>query len=236
MNYIRWAWPLAAALFFLACTEETSSHHAHLKLGQKQLEDGDVDQAIASIRLALHQDSLYADAWAQLARAQALNGNWAARDKYLRRAMNITYERGLKALESGDEEAAINSFGHTLKISPSHPLALNQLGDIYLGRKQWDKALHYYERSALANPNFPVTFLKLGELHAFKDSTEKAIQAFERVIELDINAVEAYLSLGKLYLEEKDWAAAAERFRTALLIQPASFEARTGLAQASGNL
>ncbi len=236
MKNMRWAGPLVTALFFLACTEETSSHNAHLKLGQKQLKDGDLDQAIASIRLALHQDSLNADAWALLARAQALNGNLAARDKYLRRAMNITYERGLKALESGDEEAAINSFGHTLKISPSHPLALNQLGDVYLGREQWDKAIHYYERSALANPNFPVTFSKLGELYAFQDSTEKAIQAFERVVELDINAVEAYLSLGKLYMEEKDWAAAAERFRTALLIQPASFEARTGLAQASGNM
>ena len=221
---------------FLACTEQTSSHQAHLKQGRKQLNDGEVDKAIASIRLALHKDSLNADAWAQLARAQALIGNRAAHHKYLNRAMNIPYERGLKALESGDEESAISSFEHTLNISPSHPLALNQLGDICRGRKQVDKALQFYERSALANPNFPVTFLKLGELHASKGSTGKAIRAFEHAIELDINAVDAYLSLGKLYLEEKKWAAAAARFRTALLIQPTSGDARTGLDEAMRNL
>lgn len=229
-------WPILAILFFQACTEAPPRQLDHLKKGKKLLEGGNIGQAIASIRLALHQDSLYADAWAQLAHAHALNGNGAAFDNYLRRAMNITYERGLNALETGHEEEAITAFGNTLKIFPSHPLALNQLGDIYLGRKQEEKALYYYEHSALANPNFSTTYFKLGDLYASQDSTEKALKSFERVIELNINSVEAYLRLGQLLLKAQKWADAAARFKTALLIRPTSDEARTGLEKASRNL
>ena len=183
-----------------------------------------------------YPDSLRAEILARLSKAYSLQKNYANADRYLRLAMNIPFEKGLHHLESGDEEAAIRAFEHTLEIHPQHPLALNRLGDLVLSRKQEDKALEYYEQSAQANPTFSETFIKLGQLYAGQNAREKAKQAFEHAIQMNINAVDAYLGLGQLLLQEEEWAAAAAQFDKVLLIKPKHTVALKALKQARRHL
>jgi len=227
---------LLVLLGFLACSKSPSTLEEYIEQGDRQFAAGDLAQAIASYRMAFHRDTLNPVVLARLAKAYKKRGNPAAADRYLRWAMNITYEKGVSALQAGNDTAAVAAFERTLEIHPPHPLALNHLGDIYLARGQEDKALRHYEKSAEANPHFAETFLKLGQLRLARGEREEARQAFERAIQANLNATKAYLGLGEIYLQEKKWADAAEQFRKALLIRPHSSAALSGLEKAQRHL
>ena len=204
--------------------------------GDELLVQGRVADAIASFRMAMHQDTLNPKVYARLSRAYSAQNKKVAADRYLRRAMNITYVEGIRALEAGDDSTAIISFENTLDIFPRHALALNKLGDILHARGQDQEALLYFEKAAEANPGFAATFVKLGQAYADLYQTKKAKEAFGKAIELNINALKAYMGLGQLYLDERAWAIAIEQFDKALLINPYSPAAHVGLAKAQSNL
>jgi tetratricopeptide (TPR) repeat protein len=204
--------------------------------GDELLAQGKVTEAVAAYRQALHQDTLNPVILARLSRAYQASGNNEASERYLRRAMNLTFEEGRQALARRDTVAATQAFERTLEIFPTHPLALNQLGDFAQARGQREEAASWYERSAKANPEFAETFIKLGSVCLALGRTERARQAFARAVEININATQAYLGLGQILLGEQRWAAAAEEYSKALMVQPHSAEAQSGLAQARRHL
>ncbi len=232
--FIKSCLPFLYCVFF-ACSEAPSTLEDHLAQGDAFLTEGRTSDAIASYRMAMHQDSLNPKVYASLARAYGNQNNQPAADRYLRRAMNITFNAGLQALESGEDSTALAAFTKTIDIFPRHPLALTKIAEIYQARQQSDKAVHYLEKAAEANPNFAATFVKLGQLYANKNRSEEAKSAFGKAIQLNINASGAYLGLGQLYLDEQVWIRAAENFDKALLIDPKSPTALAGLAKAQSN-
>lgn len=233
-----WVWPLAvvAALGMQACSNSTSSRRDQMAQGDEYLAQGKVNEAVAAYRQALHQDTLNPVVLARLSRAYQAQGNGEAAERYLRRAMNLTFEEGLRALARRDTIAAATAFERTLEIHPTHPLALNQLGDLALAQGQREEAASWYERSTKANPDFAETFVKLGNVSLALGRTERARQAFARAVEVNINAAPAYLGLGRILLGEQRWAAAAEEYSKALMVQPHSAEGQAGLAQARSHL
>jgi tetratricopeptide (TPR) repeat protein len=204
----------------------------YLAQGDQLLAQGQPAKAVASYRLALHQDTLNPVVLARLAKAYQAQRKPVAADSYLRRAMDITYEKGLSALRAGDDSAAVAAFEQTLGLFPRHALALSRLGDIYRAREEEEKALYHYEKAAEANPGFAQTFVVLGQLYAARGALDQAQRAFQRAIELNINALQAYLGLGQLHLDAGRWTEAAELFDKALLIDPYSSLAQTGLDKA----
>ena len=197
--------------------------------GDQLLAKGDTAKAISSFRLALALDSLNPDIIARLGRVYAGQGKTGPADTYLRRAADITYQSGLKALSQGDQAGASAAFEHTLQIIPPHPLALIRLGELCLAKGQEDKAQEYFEQATLANPDYPESFIKLGRLYLKRQRLQEAQAAFEHAVELDINAKEAYLGMGELAIIQKDWQAAAEQYHKVLLIDPRSTDASEAL-------
>ena len=168
------------AIFMVACSETPTTTSEHLAQGDKLLARGDIGDAIASYRMAMHLDTLNPQVYARLAQAYKAQNKEVAADRYLRRAMNIPYEKGIRALEAGDDSTAASSFEATLDIFPRHPLALTRLAEIYQARNQFDKALVHLEKAVEANPQYPATHVKLGQLYALQNAPEKAKDAFKR--------------------------------------------------------
>ncbi len=218
------------------CTDTPSTIEEHLAQGDELLAGGEITEAVASYRMAMHIDTLNPHVYASLSRAYKAQGKQVIADRYLHRAMNIPYDLGIRSLEAGDDSTAIFSFEQTLDIFPAHPLALGKLADIYQAHGQFDKATLYLKKAAEANPNYPPTFVKLGLLYASQGFSAKAKDAFAKAIELNINASRAYLGLGQLHLDEGAWTDAIEYFETALLINPMSPTAHLGIAKAQSNL
>jgi tetratricopeptide (TPR) repeat protein len=223
-------------LLLFACTDTPQTPAEHLAQGDQFLADGNTAEAVASYRLALHQDTLNPVILARLSKAYRAQKKTVAAERYLRRAMNIPYEEGISALQMGDDSTAVSAFELTLDIFPQHPLALNKLGDIYLARGLESKALLHYEKSSEANPRFAETWVKLGRLYTSLGQVEKAKRAYLNAIAQNLNSYRSYLGLGQIYLDETLWMDAAEQFDKALLVDPYSAAARAGINEARSHL
>ena len=234
-QFISWTSGIAL-LFCLGCSSSPSNIEEYIEAGDGYMRSGELRQAISSYRLAFHQDTLNPVVLARLSRAYQVQGNSTAADTYSRRAVDITYQRGLAALQTGDDTTAVAAFQQTIDIMPLHPPALNRLGEIFLARDDPDRALAYFTQSVQANPRFAETFLKLGRIHLARGHRQEARDAFQQAVELNINATNGYLGLGEISLQERKWAEAAEHFKKALLIRPHSQTAREGLTQARDKL
>lgn len=110
------------------------------------------------------------------------------------------------------------------------------LADVCVARGDGTRAIGYLEESARSNPDFADTHLRLGALYQASGCLDEASQAYRRAIAASINATAAYIGLGQIALRQQDWTQAAESFRTALLIQPDSQAARSGLKTAEQRL
>ena len=232
----NWLCLTLLSLLFFGCSETLSTSEEHIAQGDKLLATGNSIEAVASYRMAMHIDTLNPIVYARLSRAYSEQNKKVAADRYLRRAMNITYESGIRALEAGDDSTAALAFEQTLDIFPKHPLALSRLAEIYQARNQIDLALIHLEKASEANPHYPTTFVKLGQLYALQGQTNHAKEAFAKAIELNINSSRAYLGLGQLHLDLRAWTEAIEQFEKALLINPSSPAAHLGIAKAKSNL
>lgn len=220
-----------ALAILCGCSSEPSTPQAQLAKGDRLLAQGDTANAQVSYRLALAQDSLNPDILARLGRIYAGQGKSEPADIYLRRAADLTYQRGVGALKAGDQAGARAAFEHTLAIIPAHPLALLRLGDLCLAEGQDGKALGYFEQAIQANPGYPEGYVKAGKLYLRQQRLAEARRSFEQSIELNINSLDAYLGLGELFRLQNDPDAAAGQYRNALLIDPHSSAAKEALAQ-----
>jgi tetratricopeptide (TPR) repeat protein len=222
---------VASALAWYACGSEPQTPANHLGEGDRFLAAGDTTGAQAAYRLALGQDSLNADLLTRMGRIYASQGKFQPADIYLRRAADLTYQRGVVAMQEHNPAKAQAAFEHTLAIIPAHPLAFLRLGDLAHDAGEDGQALACFEKAIAANPEYPEGYVKAGKLYLRQRRLPDAQRAFDRCIELNINAVEAYLGLGELYLLQGNPSSAAEQYRKVLLIDPHSPVATAALAR-----
>lgn len=197
---------------------------------------GDLASAVAAYRMVIHRDSLNADALGGLAAVYGTQGRSLAADRYLRKAIHLTYSRGQSALSEGDSAGAVAAFEKTLTFLPRHPLALLRLGDVAYARGDAEGAIDWYRRAASANPDLAESHIKLGAACVDAGREAEARDAYESAIRANINAFEAYVGLGGLDAASGDWAAAAEQYGKALKVRPQSSAAMNGLSRARQNL
>jgi len=90
-----------------------------------------------------------------------------------------------------------------LKIYPASERALNNLGNVYLDRKQYDKAKACFEQLVARNPADYIAQQNLGSIHEREDSpyhdADKAIGYFKAAITSNPDFAEAHYNLGRLY-------------------------------------
>jgi len=222
-----------------ACSDSTSAPSANstapqfIAHGRTQLRAGRVDAAIASFRMALLRDPQNPDALAELAGMYQTLGRAGPSDRYLRRALHLTYTRGLDALAAGDTSGAAANFEHTIQLLPQHPLALVRLGDIARQSSKVEEAIGLYRRATEANPHYAESFLRLGDTCAQVGRQDEARSAYERAIDANINAFDAYVGLGRILAGSNDWAGAADNLRKA---RPDSPAVKSALERAQRNL
>lgn len=88
------------------------------------------------------------------------------------------FDEGLMRQQDKRYAEAVTAYRRSLKIDPSQPQALNNIGFCYKSMKQYDKAVDYYQQALRLDP-------RLAEAHEYLG--------------------EAYLGLGKKALAEKEY-------------------------------
>jgi tetratricopeptide (TPR) repeat protein len=114
------------------------------------------------------------------------------------------YEAGIKALQRGDYEQAIDFFDQVLSLSPELPDALYFKAEAQRMQGAIGTAIKTYDDLAKLAPDYAPVYLGRGRALLERD-TDAALRDFERAIERDPGFVEAQLEIAKQYAENKLW-------------------------------
>ena len=88
-------------------------------------------------------------------------------------------------LSETDAEQAKKFLLKALKIDPDNISGLSNLGFIYMGRKNYPKAIETYLKVADLAPHLPDTFFNLGYVYAVSKDYHQAKLMYRRVVELN---------------------------------------------------
>jgi tetratricopeptide (TPR) repeat protein len=233
---------LAMALPFPGVTARSEFPRNYLSLGAVYFQRGYFDQAEASFRSALREDSTSAEALYGLgsvyleqqktseARASFLRAT-ESRESYPDTLPNAWNNLGLLAAREGQTSDAIQYFQAALKKNPDYLIALNNLGSAYRQGQQWDEARKVLERAVGVSPQDPEANYGLAMVFAHYDDADRAYQYLQKALLFRPAYPEALNNLGVLYLrtERKDEAVAS--FKECIRVAPAFDQSYLNLAR-----
>ncbi|NHJ38557.1 MAG: tetratricopeptide repeat protein [Asgard group archaeon] len=91
-------------------------------------------------------------------------------------------EIGLMLAEDGQAHSAIAAYEYVIKNAPSHADAWRELGNVYFGLKQLDKAIEYLNRALKYRKDDPRTHFLLGLIYKSKKDWKTAIKYFQKAV------------------------------------------------------
>lgn len=106
----------------------------------------------------------------------------------------------------------LNNFGAALSLMNRqlrnadaiyHPFILAVLGDIYLRRNDYSRALHYYNRASTIKPHLSSALLGRGKIAYSQGKWGRASELLRRAVSVKRDLTEAYLYLGRIYQRTK---------------------------------
>jgi tetratricopeptide (TPR) repeat protein len=125
-------------------------------------------------------------------------------------AAEVLYGLGAALGRRGGEDLGLIYLQLALYLSPSHPLALLSLGDLYEAMKKPELANKTYERVPLSSPLQRNAQIQLALNLDTLDRTDEAKANLEKLIAANPSDVEAIMALGNVLRGRKQFAECAE--------------------------
>jgi len=233
---------LAKTLPFPGITDITDFPRNYLSYGSVFFQLGYHDQAGASFQRTLHDDPSSAEALYGLGSVYLQQQNNPKARECFERAIKLSASYpdtlpnawnnlGLLAAREGHTAEAIPYFQEALKLSPDHLIALDNLGNAYRQRKQWDEARKTLERAVEVGPRDPEANYSLGMVFAQLDDPERAYDYLQRALTLRPAYPEALNNLGILYLRSQRRDQAVASFEQCIRVAPAFDQSYLNLAR-----
>lgn len=151
-----------------------------------------------------------------LARLEALNGNFAAADKYARAAYKLAANEDTVLTLSGvlmrsnpkEAEQLLSDF---LKGSPKSSRIRDAYSQLLLQNKDFDKLASLqksYREDARYQISLAIGYVQLSQIDKAKEILEEVVKRLEKKAEPDENLDRAYLLLSDIASESKDYSTA----------------------------
>ena len=140
-----------------------------------------------------------------------------------------TFDLAVKNHQKNNIEEAQNFYNQVLKIDPNHSEALNNLGAIFQGLREYQEAKSCYEKAIKINPNYTNAYYNLGVTFKELGENQKAKSCYEKAIEIDPNHIKAHYNLGRLLHELGEYPKAKVLFEKAIERDPNYAEAHNNL-------
>ena len=189
---------------------------------------GDLGKALSDFEKAIVMDPEGIDAYKKRGEAYRRNGLLdKARENYDQVIKNI-----LTKMKSSSGTRATNFLKPDPFYGPDLLFAYMDRADIYLSKKEYDKAIQDFNQAISLYPNSPLAYLGRAEL--FRDLGKKrqdkmqinqAIRDYDRAIELDPKEAMAYLNRGVAYDNLGDYRQAIRDFDRAIELDPKDVKA-----------
>src|SRR5438270_1964505 len=137
----------------------------------------------------------------------------------------------MMASEDGQTERARTALERLLQFDSGSEIALLQLGRLEMESRNYKDATRYFERASKMRPEDAAVALAYGRALEISGDLSGAQRTLQALLKLDAKQLAAHLLLGEVYLQSKNPKRAEDEFEAAILLQPASVEAQTGLAK-----
>jgi tetratricopeptide (TPR) repeat protein len=233
---------LAKALPFRGVTDTIEFGRNYLSYGSVFFQRGYMDQAEASFQIALRDDptsaealygigSVYLNQQKTTEARESFERALKLRASYPDTLANSWNNLGLLAAREGRTGEAIGYFQESLKLSPDHLIALDNLGSAYRQQKRWDDARKTYERALEVSSNNAEAHYGLGMVFAQNDDTARAFDSLQRALKLRPVYPEALNNLGILYLRTQRRDQAVASFEECIRVAPVFDQAYLNLAR-----
>lgn len=134
---------------------------------------------------------------------------------------------GAAYLRSGQLDMALSQLKKSAILDPKSCVSFNNIGLVYLAKKDFSKAVSSFQSAINVNPLFDsIIYNNLGV--AFKDSgnLSNAADAFKKAIELDPRTLEARLNLSEILIAQDQKAQAEKLYLQNLAIDPSDDKTR----------
>ena len=178
---------------------------------------------------------LVASAW--LTRIQV--GYWQNTEMLFRHALAVTENNytacvnlGTCLSARGDVQGAVNCYYQALRMNPSEPSVLYDLGNGFAKLGMWDEAIANYRKALEISPNQADILDNLGFALAAKKQYAEAIMNFEAALKIDPDSAATHNNFATVLFIQKRFDEAVRHFREALRLTPGNPQIYSNLADA----
>ncbi|HEY5893814.1 MAG TPA: protein kinase [Chthoniobacterales bacterium] len=176
-----------------------------------RFERGANERAIVSLKKAVESDPDFALAHAMLANAYA----W-----------RVSF--GMSRAELDHAETAAR---RALDLDASLDQAHEALGNIYMYRGYFQKALEAYRTAVNLNPKQSASLANIGYVLMSTGHLDKTLEWYQKGIDLDPASAPSWINLGDLYVALGEYSRAKESYETSNQLQPDQPNARIGIVR-----
>ncbi|MFH1940615.1 MAG: tetratricopeptide repeat protein [bacterium] len=121
-----------------------------------------------------------------------------------------------EALNNRDIKSAISVYEQWIEQFPEDRDANMSLANLYLALRNYDQAIHYYQKVLTIDPKYKLTYNQLGYIYAYRGDYADAISILEKYRETAPDEPNPYDSQGEIYLFMGDYKNAEKRYKKSL--------------------
>lgn len=227
----------ARALSQQTLSDDPRSHQALLLLGAIAIKEGNLDAARGHLSRAVDIDPTNVQALSKLGEVHQRQGDLDAALARFQKVVEIAplstveYNNiGNIYRERGDLDRAMEAYREALRADAQYIGAYNNLGLCLQERGRLEEARGLYEKGLAIRPENAMLRNSLGTVLALKGDRRAALEQVVRAAESDPNWPIAQGNLATLLFEDGRFPDARTAFERWVELEPASIDARLGLA------
>lgn len=130
------------------------------------------------------------------------------------RHLILALEAGLK----GDPKGNLAHLTELVRLLPNDERAHNQLGNLYFGRQEYDKAISHYVKATSLNSEFSTPYNQMGYAYRFLERFNEAETAFKKYTQMIPNDPNPYDSYAELLMKMGRFDESIAAYQKALAI------------------
>ena len=135
-------------------------------------------------------------------------------------SLNETFDLAVQKHQNNNLQDAQNYYQKVLEIDPNHSQTLNNLGVIFLGLGENQKAKECFEKAIKNNPNDVSAHNNLGNIFKGLRENQKAKECYEKAIEINPNFADAYINLSNALNKLERFEEAKASYKKAIMLEP----------------
>jgi tetratricopeptide (TPR) repeat protein len=197
------------------------------KRGEQQLQEGNIDGAIATLTSVLQEDPKLVTAYVARGEAQAKKGDldlaisdYGSAIAISPRHVRAYFDRAMSLASKGQTDAAIADYHKVIEISPANFAAHINRGNLYYAKDEVDRAIEDYSSAIQHNPKSTIAFCNRGNAQRHKGELERALSDFAAALALDASYAEAHVGRAAVHTARAQHADALADCDAAIRLKP----------------